>query len=100
MLPIYYDLLIIMFVKFFFRVRRLKFTLDVFFCIRFMIGSYYIILTVVLIMSLLYAAQFFVSVWSGISGGFHSGSDFWHGVSSRFWFDDVRCCGCVFVTFV
>ncbi len=30
----------------------------------------------VLIMSLLYAAQFFVSIWSGISGGFHSGSDF------------------------
>jgi hypothetical protein len=27
-------------------------------------------------MSLLYAAQFFVSVSSGISGGFHSGSDF------------------------
>jgi hypothetical protein len=46
------------------------------FCIRFMIGSYYIFLTVVLIMSLLYAAQFFVSIWSGISGGFHSGSDF------------------------
>jgi hypothetical protein len=31
------------------------------FCIRFMIGSYYIIITVVLIMSLLYAAQFFVT---------------------------------------
>jgi hypothetical protein len=31
------------------------------FCIRFMIGSYYIFLTVVLIMSLLYAAQFFVT---------------------------------------
>ncbi len=30
----------------------------------------------VLIMSLLYAARFFVSVLSGISGGFHSGSDF------------------------
>ncbi len=30
----------------------------------------------VLITSLLYAAQLFVSVWSGISGGFHSGSDF------------------------
>ncbi len=82
MLSIYYDLLIVMFVRFFFRVRRLKCTLDVkkhlilMFCIRFMIGSYYIFLTGVLIMSLLYAAQFFVSVWSGISGGFHSGSDF------------------------
>ncbi len=82
MLPLYYDLLIVMFVRFFFRVGRLKCTLDVkkhlilMFCIRFMIGSYYIFLTVVLIMSLLYAAQFFVSVWSGISGGFHSGSDF------------------------
>jgi hypothetical protein len=31
------------------------------FCIRFMIGSDYIFLTVVLIMSLLYAAQFFVT---------------------------------------
>jgi hypothetical protein len=31
------------------------------FCIRFMIGSYYIFLTVVLIISLLYAAQFFVT---------------------------------------
>ncbi len=53
-----------------------KKTLILMFCIRFMIGSYYIFLTVVLIMSLLYAAQFFVSVWLGISGGFHSGSDF------------------------
>ncbi len=81
-LPIYYDLLIVMFVRFFFRVRRLKCTLDVkkhlilMFCIRFMIGSFYIFLTVVLIMSLLYAARFFVSVWLGVSVGFHSGSDF------------------------
>ncbi len=82
MLPIYYDLLIVILVRFFFKARRLKCTLDVkkhlilLFCIRFMIGSYYIFLTVVLIMSLLYAARFFVSVWLGISGGFHSGSDF------------------------
>ncbi len=66
-LPIYYDLLIVMFVRFFFRVRRLKCTLDIkkhlilMFCIRFMIGSYYLFLTVVLIMSLLYAARFFVT---------------------------------------
>ncbi len=66
-LPIYYDLLIVMFVRFFFRVRRQKRKLDIkkhlilMFCIRFMIGSYYIFLTVVLIMSLLYAAQFFVT---------------------------------------
>jgi hypothetical protein len=81
-LPIYYNLFIVMFVRFFFKVRRLKCTLDVkkhlilMFCIRFIFGSYYIFLTVVLIMSLLYAARFFMSVWSGISGSFHSGSDF------------------------
>ncbi len=78
------------------------------FCIRFMIGSYYIFLTVVLIMSLLYAAQFFVTAADvvtealarlvGYQWRFSQRVCFWNGVSSRCWFDDVRCC--IFVTFV
>ncbi len=40
------------------------------FCIRFMIGSYYIFLTVVLIMSLLYAARFFVTAADEVTKAF------------------------------
>ncbi len=55
------------------------------FCIRFLIGSDCIILTVILIMSFFMQHNFFVTAADivteafarlvGISGGFHSGSD-------------------------
>ncbi len=71
---------------FFFRVRRLKCTLDIknhlilMFGIRFMIGSYYLFLTVVLIMSLLYAAQFFVTAADVVTEAFA------HLVEYQWWF--------------
>jgi hypothetical protein len=40
------------------------------FCIRFMIGSYYIFLTVVLIKSLLYAARLFVTAADVVTEAF------------------------------